>query len=53
VIHNYRWRLGLVEGEHQYDVAGPIPFGRTAERRALRASRDEYVTTIAELCSCR
>jgi pimeloyl-ACP methyl ester carboxylesterase len=21
VIHNYRWRLGLVEGEHQYDAA--------------------------------
>lgn len=20
VIHNYRWRLGLVEGEHQYDT---------------------------------
>lgn len=21
VIHNYRWRLGLAEGEHQYDAA--------------------------------
>lgn len=21
VIHNYRWRLGLVEGEHKYDAA--------------------------------
>jgi indolepyruvate ferredoxin oxidoreductase len=26
------------------------PFGRTAERRAERALRDQYLTTIAELC---
>ena len=33
VIHNYRWRLGLAEGEPQYDDVGKAARRRSGHQR--------------------
>ncbi|WNI26643.1 alpha/beta hydrolase [Streptomyces sp. ITFR-16] len=45
VIHNYRWRLGLAEGEHRYDRYEKLLFARptiSVPTVALDAERDPF-----------
>ena len=51
VIHNYRWRLGLADGEPQYDaLESSLPRSR---RSPCRRSRSRAMPTARRIPTCR